>query len=71
MASVDFLKLLNFKAGMSVPTYAKTLAETEQFIAGYGCFGENIRERGGREWRGIRHQRYTYVHDLKWTMAFI
>lgn len=34
-------------------------------IACYSPFGEWIRENGGREYRGIRTRRYTYVKDLK------
>ena len=50
--------------------YSAAIRETgqlpvnDQFIAGYGCFGEYERGRGGREWRGVRTARYTYARDL-------
>jgi arylsulfatase A-like enzyme len=33
-------------------------------IANYHPFGQWPRSRGGREWRGVRTERYTYVRDL-------
>ena len=34
-------------------------------IACYQPFGEWTRSQGGREYRGLRTERYTYVRDLK------
>lgn len=33
-------------------------------IANYHPFGQSSRQIGGREWRGVRTERYTYVCDL-------
>lgn len=40
-------------------------ADGAALIACYAPFGEWTRARGGREYRGVRTERYTYVRDLK------
>jgi arylsulfatase A-like enzyme len=43
----------------------KPPADAAALIACYSPFGEYTRARGGREYRGVRTERYTYVRDLK------
>jgi len=41
------------------------LGDGAALIACYAPFGEWTRDKGGREYRGVRTARYTYVRDLK------
>lgn len=42
----------------------RSVADDAALLACYAPFGEWTREKGGREYRGVRTPRYTYVRDL-------
>jgi hypothetical protein len=39
--------------------------DSAALLACYAPFGQWTRARGGREYRGVRTRRYTYIRDLK------
>jgi arylsulfatase A-like enzyme len=43
----------------------ESMTPEPSLIANYHPFGQCSWQRGGKEWRGIRSERYTYVRDLK------
>lgn len=43
----------------------EAMADDGALIANYHAFGQMAASKGGKEWRGIRTSRYTYVKDLK------
>jgi arylsulfatase A-like enzyme len=42
----------------------QTSVDNAVLIANYHAFGQWPADRGGKEWRGVRTERYTYVQDL-------
>ncbi len=72
----DLMPTLCELAGVPIPSsvegtsYASELrsgkwpAETAALLANYHPFGQVSVDRGGKEWRAIRTERYTYARDL-------
>jgi arylsulfatase A-like enzyme len=71
----DIMPTLCELCGIPVPTGVEGMSYTSflhgepsptdfALIANYHPFGEWVAQRGGKEWRGIRSKRYTYVEDL-------
>ncbi len=77
IASPDLMPTLLGICGKEVPDtvegidYSRLIKQEENIgrdavlLAGYSPFADWCFERGGREYRGIRTQRYTYVRELK------
>lgn len=73
----DIMPTLLGLCGVAIPPsaegidYSPTLLGTQKqdseaaLIACYAPFGEWTRAHGGKEYRGVRTKRYTYVRDLK------
>lgn len=73
----DLMPTLLGLCGIDIPPsvegrgYAEIIAGTEKLdddamlIACYTPFGEWTRKNGGKEYRGVRTRRYTYVRDLQ------
>ena len=73
----DLMPTLLGLCGIDIPPsvegrdYSGIIAGTEELdddamlIACYAPFGEWIRKNGGKEYRGVRTRRYTYVRDLQ------
>jgi arylsulfatase A-like enzyme len=62
------VEIPNTVEGMDFSNFLKGQADASDTVALISCpspFGQWNRNRGGREYRGVRTARYTYVRDLK------
>jgi arylsulfatase A-like enzyme len=65
LASVDAPKSVEGRSFADIIRGGETPDRSSALIACISPFGEYVRGKGGKEYRGVRTERYTYVRDLK------
>ncbi len=64
LAHVDAPKTVEGRSYAGIVRGDAVPEESAALIACISPFGEYVRKRGGKEYRGVRTERYTYVRDL-------